>query len=79
METVEKDRREGENRKLQGSKGFSGHWWVPAKALEEESGSCATPPGLFMKGVGALASKKLSPGSCSEVLAFQAHTSIAAS
>lgn len=39
METVEKDRREGENRKLQGSKGFSGHWWVPAKALEEESGS----------------------------------------
>lgn len=36
---MEMDRREGENRKLQGSKGFSGHWWVPAKAVEEESGS----------------------------------------
>lgn len=36
---TETGRREGENRKLQGSKGFSGHWWVPAKALEEESGS----------------------------------------
>lgn len=36
---TETGRREGENRKLQGSKGFSGHWWIPANALEEESGS----------------------------------------